>query len=512
MNRILPLFCVMAIATAAAAQTSGSSSDSDFLRGSLASGQPDAGIGGSAGTDDFLIFDGTGDGDPNAAASSEAASASGEAASEVEAGVSGRTGVVDRVEDARLGPVPPARPIRSAGPVPPVAPAAPLTTGSIGDAAERDAAFEGDTWRDRPQGIRVGTFLLYPELILRAGATTNVDGAAGGNGGALVRAEPSLRLSSDWERHSLEASLRGAFTGYPDFPEGSIDSESTAEASATLRIDAGEVTTFEARTNYTVSPESNSSPESTGGSSRTYQHGLGGSLAVTRDAGMVAATLRGGIDGTLYSGGAEVGNRDNMVVSGSLRLGYNLRATLSPFAEATVLGRFFEDDSQRNAKGYAVRSGLALNASPKISGEIGIGWRAEDLDGADYKRLQGLLVDGALVWSPSRLTTVRLNASTAFEASSLSGASGSLVRSGTLSVAHSLTNDFAVTVSGGVARRDYQGIDLNELTYTGSALATYAISDTAALQAQYSFERVDSSLAGQDYDSHTIEAGVRIRR
>ncbi|MDJ0932474.1 MAG: outer membrane beta-barrel protein [Breoghania sp.] len=112
----------------------------------------------------------------------------------------------------------------------------------------------------------------------------------------------------------------------------------------------------------------------------------------------------------------------------------------------------------------------------------------------------------------TRLTSVRLSASTTFEASSLTGASGSLVRLGELTVAHSLTNEVAVSVSGGAAYRSYQGIDLNELTYTGSATATYAITDMTDLQAEYSYEHFDSSRAGQDYDSHTIEAGVRFRR
>ncbi|WP_321501432.1 outer membrane beta-barrel protein [Breoghania sp.] len=518
MNRILPAFCVMAVATAAAAQTSESAYDSDFLRGTLETGQPGGDVEDGAAGDDFLIFDGASDAAASNAAGSKVSPGAQKAASDNktasgnEVRGSGRTSSANRITDTRAGPVPPSRPIQSAGPLAPVAPAAPLTTGSIGAATDRDAPFGGDTLRDQPQGIRVGTFLLYPELILRAGASSNVEGVAGGEGGTLARVEPSLRLSSDWDRHSLEATFRGTFTGYPDPPAGTSSSESSAEASATLRIDAGEVTTLETRAGYTVSPESQSSPESAGGAKRTYQHGVSGSLAVTRDAGLVAVTLRGNLDATLYSGGTEVGNRDNMVASGSVRLGYNLRATLSPFAEATVLGRFFDDGSKRNAKGYALRSGLGLNAGPKLTGEVGIGWRSEDLEGAVYKKLQGLLADADLVWSPSRLTTVRLNASTAFEASSLAGASGSLVHSGTLSVAHSLTNDLAVTVSGGVARRDYQGVELSELTYTGSALATYAISDIAALQAQYSFERVDSSRVGQDYNSHTIEAGVRIRR
>ncbi|PTW59468.1 hypothetical protein C8N35_107182 [Breoghania corrubedonensis] len=499
MIRTALVLCVLASATAAAAQTRDSrTSDSNVLRGSLAA---------------------AGDDSRSASARTGASSAGDDLSDDLSLDdpADGAQGTTSQVAVPRGRPVAAVTseqriPVGRVRPVQPLAPAEPLTTGSVPRKRNDGATLAGDTERDAPRGIRLGNVLLYPELTVRAGATTNVSGAAGGESGGLVRLAPSLRVTSDWDRHALEVNLRGSFTGYPDAPAGSDGNDVSGTASGLLRLEAGEVTTVEVNGGYALTPESRSNAESTGGSDRTYQHGLTGSLGVTRDAGLVAVTLRGGIDGTIYTGGDEVGNRDNMVASGTLRLAYNLRATVSPFAEATVLGRFYQDGTERNAKGYAVRSGVVFNGGPKLSGEIGVGWRSEDLDGDQYKNLQGVLVDGDLTWSPSRLTSVRLSASTAFEASSLTGASGSLIHSGEISVAHSLTTDVAVAVSGGASYRSYQGIDLTELTYTGGATATYAISDTAALQAQYSYERVDSSLSGQDYDSHTIEAGVRFRR
>lgn len=491
----------MAAATAATAQTS----DSNLLRGSFGAGMSAR----DRGSQDVLS-DGSGQDDGLAGddfASGDSGDANGSGANG-----SGAVGALPRGRPADTAGVAEQATVRRVRAVRPVQPVAPLTTGSTPRPRNEGTTLAGDTERDAPRGVRAGTFLLYPELTVRGGATTNVSGAVGGESGALVRLAPSLRVVSDWDRHALEMNLRGSFTGYPDAPSGSDGHDMSGAASAALRLDAGEVTTVDATAGYTVSPESRSNAENSGGSKRTYQHGLSGSLGVTRDAGLIAVTLRGGLDGTIYTGGDDAGDRDNMVASGTLRLAYNLRATVSPFAEATVLGRFYQDGTERNAKGYALRTGFVFNGGPKLAGEIGVGWRSEDLDGAQYKNLQGLLVDGDLTWSPSRLTSVRLSASTAFEASSLTGASGSLIHSGELTVAHSLTHDVAVEVSGGAAYRSYQGIDLNELTYTGSATATYAISNTAAVQAEYSYERVDSSRSGQDYDSHTIEAGFRFRR
>lgn len=388
----------------------------------------------------------------------------------------------------------------------------PLTTGSIGSAAiEDEGAFGGDTTRDAPRGIRVGGYLVFPELTLRGGATDNASGVPGGEAGSFYRVSPSVRLRSDWERHQYEASLRGSYQGYPDDPG---DDQPSVEFTSSLRIDAGDETTLQGDLAYGLSSEGRSSAESAGGSGdRILSHGLGGSLSALREVGVIAARLRGSVDGTAYSGDNLSGdNRNNILTSAGLRLGYGIHATISPFAEATVLGRLYEDAPGRDALGYELRGGLKIDRGEKLSGEVAVGWHSEDLEGQAYKSLEGILVEAEMAWSPTRLTTVTVSASTAFEASSLSGASGSVVYGSDLTMAHSLSDNLAVEVGGSASYRQYQGLDLDELMLSGTTGATYAISSTAALQARYTYEWFDSSTRGRDYSSNTIEAGVRLRR
>ncbi|WP_162901672.1 outer membrane beta-barrel protein [Breoghania sp. L-A4] len=388
----------------------------------------------------------------------------------------------------------------------------PLTTGSIRPGSqpiEDEGVFGGDTQRDAARGIRAGSFLVFPELTLRGGVTDNASGAPGGASGSLYRVEPGLRLRSDWERHAYELSLRGSYKGYIDDPD---DNAPSLDYSSSLRIDATDETTLEGTLTYALATEGRSTAESAGNTGkRVLSHDLEGTLSATREVGLIAATLRGSVGGSAYTGGTGT-SRNNAVASAGLRLGYDFRAAISPFAEAAVLGRMYENAPGRDALGYELRGGLAIDRGDKLSGEVAVGYHLEDLEGTGFKTLEGVLVEAALVWSPSRLTTVTLNASTAFEATSLAGSSGSIVYGGDATVAHSLTSDLAVDAGGTAAYRRYQGLDLEELTLSGSVGATYAITSYAAVQARYTYEWFDSTQAGSNYTSNTIEAGLRLRR
>ncbi len=421
---------------------------------------------------------------------------------ETEAGVTAETAAEPLLIDA----------VKASAPQAPVRAVQPLTTGGIRPSSsptEDEGVFGGDTERDAARGIRAGSFLVFPELTLRGGVTDNAASAPGGTSSSLYRVEPGLRVRSDWERHAYELSLRGSYSGYTEDPD---DDDPSFDYSSSVRIDATDETTIEGTLTYGLATEGSSTAESASNSGkRVYSHDLEGTLAATREVGLIAATLRGSLGGSAYTGGTS-NSRNNAVASAGLRLGYDFRAALSPFAEAAVLGRMYEDAPGRDALGYELRGGLAIDRGDKLRGELAVGYHLEDLEGTGFKNLEGILVDANLVWSPTRLTTVTLNTSTAFEATSLSNSSGSIVYGGDLTAAHSLTSDLAVDIGGTVDYRRYQGLDLEELTLSGSVGATYAISSYAAVQARYTYEWFDSTQAGSDYTSNTIEAGLRLRR
>lgn len=384
----------------------------------------------------------------------------------------------------------------------------------VGAGGNEDGVFDGDTSFDAPEGIRLGSFTLTPQLTMTTGWTDNTARAAGGTGGWLYRISPDFALTSDWSRHQFDASLRGTYTGYPD---NSDDNDATVSAAANLRLDVSAATQVTAGLAYTYSREEDGSAESTSGTDHVQT--LSGSLNASRSVGIIAATASLGADKNIYTsdGGTSESGRDNTVYSLGLRLDGNTGSMFSPFVDGALLLRRFDESctdalcEKRDANGYQLRGGVTIASGPKLTGEVGAGWRIEDIDDDRLDNLSGLIVDASLVWSPTRLTTVTAGLGTSFEATDIDGASGSIIYSGDLRLAHAFGDRFVGETGLGYSYRTYEGVSIEESTLTGFGGLTFALTQNVALTTTYTHRRFDSSQDGADYNENSIEAGLRFR-
>lgn len=384
----------------------------------------------------------------------------------------------------------------------------------VSGASADDGVFGGDTTFDAPEGIRLGSFTLTPQLTMTGGWTDNTASAAGGTGGTLYRISPDIALRSDWSRHQFDASFRGTYSGYPG---NSDDDDASVAAAMNLRLDVSAATQVTAGLGYSFSREQDGSAESTSGTD--YVQTLNGSLNASRAIGIVAATASLGATKNIYTsdGGTSESGRDNTVYSVGLRLDGNTGSTFSPFVDGALLLRRFDESctdtlcEKRDANGYQMRGGLTIASGPKLTGELGVGWRIEDIDDDRLDSLSGLLLDGSLVWSPSRLTTVTAGLGTNFEATDIDGASGSIIYSGDLRLAHAFSDRLVAETGVGYGHRSYQGVSIEEKTLTGFGGLTFALTQNVALTTNYTHRRFDSSQDGADYNENSIEAGLRFR-
>lgn len=408
-----------------------------------------------------------------------------------------------------LGPAGPVLPVRPfSDRIAAVGRAVPLTSPGIDD-----SVFQGDTTFDAPEGIRLGSFMLTPQLTVTSGWSDNTAGSANGTAGSLYRFSPDIALTSNWSRHQVDASLRGSYTGYPDDTD---DNDGSLAAAANLRLDISEATEVTSGLSYSYSQEDDGSAETSSGTDHVQE--LSGSLGARRQLGLVAATASIGADRNVYTSdsGSQTG-RDNTLYSASLRLDGNTGSAFSPFVEGALLLRRYDDgcsDSlceERNANGYQLRGGLTVASGPKITGELGVGWRIEDIEDERLEDLSGLVLDGSLVWSPSRLTTVTAGLGTSFASTDIDGASGSIIYSGDLRLAHAFSDRFVGETGVGYSYRTYEGVSIEEKTLTGFGGLTFAVTQNVAVTADYTHRRFDSSQEGSDYTENAVEAGLRFR-
>ena len=388
------------------------------------------------------------------------------------------------------------------------------------DTASRPAAKSADdTDPYAALGIKAGGFILYPSLTIGLGYTTNAAAAAGGVPSSFGSVTPELLIQSNWDRNAASLDLKGT---YQDFFSDSADNDPQASAEATGRLDLphGWTSDLDAMVEYdreTLTDDDNPPDGPSGVTSITS------SADLTGDIGSAAVTITGTADRTTYenttTGGVSVdqSDRNNDVFGARLRVGYDTNAALTPFVEGevdrTVFDRQLDDHGiARAGTGYALRGGVSFDNDPVLSGEIALGARQQTFDDATLAAFSAFTVDGDLVWSPSRLTTVTFDASTTVDPGTDPSSSGSVVHDASLELAYDWRDNLTISGKGEVSREDYQGTGEVDDTYDLGVNAEWKLNRTLSLNAGYTHEWLVSTDATSNYQSDTVKLELRAQR
>ena len=372
-----------------------------------------------------------------------------------------------------------------------------------------------------PLGLRTGGFTWLPAIESSTGWNSNVASKVGGASGMTYRVAPELRGKSDWSRHALEIELRGAYLGNTvdhDYDKPSVQSLVRG------RIDLGDETRLDLKAGYArdrQSPTSVDDPALTAVPATLAT--TTGSVGLTRDVGLLAVTLRGDVERADYSGGlsttgaalgSEVQNNTRWI--GALRAAYGSPGTLRPFAEVQVSTRSYDEPivsgSPRDSTGGALKAGVLADLGPTLRGELSTGWGVERPNQGPLPEISGWLLDGALVWSPTRLTSVRLDAKTSFDPTTLAASTGAVTRTVGVAIDQALRRDLVATAGVALSDKRYVGVDLKEDDLVLSTGLTYKVNRNVQTFVKGSLERFTSSAAGSDYDAAAVMVGVRLQR
>lgn len=370
-------------------------------------------------------------------------------------------------------------------------------------------------------GFRLGSFVIRPAIEIGVGATDNADGSSAKTAVVGLVIAPEINIRSADDRHEIEADFRaeGIFYDKDEFDER------TAQARLRARYDLTSRTSVAAEAGYSFYLEDFSDPETPDDAAeRPSVQSLDATLGVEQRFGRFSTRVSGFADRTVHEDVALAGGGtaardelDNTEYGMRVRTGYRAGGTLSPFAEVAVGRRDFDreaDDGgfERSSLWGELVGGIVIDRGSKLSGELSLGYRREDLEDGRLEDIEVLLANAALLWSPRRLTEVRFDLTTETTVTNVPEVSGTVLYSGTLAVARSLTP--RIRVEGG-AGLDYErpiGDDWRDLTFTGFARASYAFSRTTSLQARYIYERTESTEPDGDSDAHEISLRVRIQR
>jgi hypothetical protein len=368
-----------------------------------------------------------------------------------------------------------------------------------------------------PLGVPAGSFILYPSVTTGFGYTTNSSNAAGGTPSLFYTVTPELLIQSNWARHSGTLTLRG---NYEQFLDGSTGNPS-GSAEGTLHLDLPGEWSSDLAAGYQYQQQAISDPSfPAGADSPPGVHTLTGSAGLNGRAGDIGFTVEGNVARTIYenatSGGVPVdqGDRTNTVYGGRIRLGYESGAAITPFVEGRVARRQYDrkvdnNGLQRSGTELGARAGLSFDRGPVLTGEAAIGVAQDTLDDPTLGKLRGITFDGSVAWSPSQLTTVKLETGTEFRPATDASSSGTVAHAGSVDVAYAWRDNVTINGTATVEHAAVQGTGERAMTYTAGAAITWKLNRRLQLRASYVHAWLASTDSTRDYQSDAVKVELR---
>lgn len=379
----------------------------------------------------------------------------------------------------------------------------------------------GDDYQ--PLGLRAGGFFMFPSVETGLRVTDNVSRQPQGRRddvGYFVA--PSMRLESDWVRHSFSVDASSRHVYYFDNPS---EDETDVDIRLRSRIDVRRSTDIALVAGYNLQQEGRGSIDVPGAAAEPpNEHRFDGSATLTHRFNRLEASVGGSAEYNLFEdvslvGGGTQNNSDRNYteIEGVLRLGYNVSPKIQPFVSGRYSVRRHDDETddnglRRDSDGFKVEVGVRVEASALLFGEVAVGYVRREFDDTALADVDGVTVDATVTWLPTEITTIELTAGTNVEETSAGTLSGAIERSVGVSVSHALRRNLTVAGRALYSIEDFSGGSLEEETLLLSAGLTYQFNRMLALTAGYTHEKFTSSIAGSDYFENRFLIGVLVQR
>jgi hypothetical protein len=379
-----------------------------------------------------------------------------------------------------------------------------------------------------PLGVDVGTMRLLPVVELSSGYDTNPNRLSSEvKGSPYARAAGGLDVNSQWDTHSLVATLRGGYSDYFSFHEAD---RPDAQAKAIGRVDVTRDTILGLEGRFTLDTQQPGSQQlAIPGSSfivgRPLIETFGATPGITQNFGRLSLRLRGTYDrfqyqdATLSNGSIlALSENDYNDIGINGRASYELTPGFVPYVDVTGDERLYDSlfDSSgfiRSSMGIAGKIGTTFDITRDvITGDLAAGYTERHYDDPRLINAKGPTIDGSIIWRPSALTTATVTTATDFVETTLANSSAAISRRVSLQLAHSFFRNFTLTGIGTFQVNNYVGQPVAEHLYTGSLLAEYSLTRDIVLRATYRHERFISTQLESNFVADVFLLGVRLQR
>ena len=386
-----------------------------------------------------------------------------------------------------------------------------------------------------PVGIGIGNLRLTPFVESGIGFDSNPNRVQTPlRNSAFWRGDAGLGIQSDWSQHSVNGALR---LGYSDFFSVPSANRPDGAGSVGARIDVTRDTSIDLGGTFALDTLRAGSPDLIGlnnsiATNRPVIWTIGGFVGATQRFNRLELSLRGIVDrsqygNATYSDGSTVylSRNDYTTLGIRPRISYELTPGFRPFVEATIDKRDYDkiydvNGYRRSSTGVTVRGGAAFEVTPLLKGEASGGFTERHYDDPRLATLRGPVIDAALIWTATPLTTVTLRGTTNVVETTIAGVSGALTRTVSGQVSHALLRNLTITGTTAYTWTDYTGVDyatspsgtINEQYLTAGVKAEYNLTRTVVIKASYNYQRLRSTVTGSDYTANVFLLGLRLQQ
>lgn len=373
-----------------------------------------------------------------------------------------------------------------------------------------------------PVGIRVGTFIFFPEFEIGGRFQSNVLSAAEDTPDSAVVLAPSARIVSNWSNHALE--LRGALdisrhgeheseddNGYLIEGRGRLDILRSTNAQGLISRQRAQ----ESRTAVDASTVGPRTTVTTDRGEGSFNHRFN-RLSIQLRGGLTSESY--GYDTDVVNGGSNPSDRDNVERDIALRASWEFKPTFSVFGEVEGNHRDFSqlatsDGLSRNSAGTRYRSGVSFGQTGAyLRGEVALGYGRQDLDEPALEDVDGMIFDASLAWRATGLTTVLFNAQTGFTNSTTAGTGGVLERRYDVGLRHTFRPQLIGETGVAVTNRSFAGIGVDEREVVWNLGLEYYLRREAVVFGSFEHTVFRSDFPDQDFQDNELRIGLRLRR
>ena len=376
-----------------------------------------------------------------------------------------------------------------------------------------------------PIGIRVGSFILFPEVEFGTILTDNVLATRfDTQSDAAMEVAPNARLQSDWSRHFFSAEFNGDFSWYRDFP---VEDDRIYQILLRGRIDVTRRTHFELEAEKAQTQEGRDSASLTdiaGNQVNLHEEHL--TAAADHTFNRLTLKLSGTTaqyryddltDPTLVGDVPFQDIRDYDENELALRGTYEFNPDLAWFVDGAINRRDYKEPVdisglRRGSDGYVLQTGAQFRLTGKLTGELAVGYGEQQSIDANFDPIQGVLLNGNVIYLPTPTTKIEFLARSEISETTLVDSLGAVDRFYELSLQKAF---WTYLILGGYVSyeiADYADNPLVDERVKEGLTAEYYFNPITSVYARY--ERTDffSTDAANDFIENEVRIGMRLRR